>query len=46
MNPELPVFREAISVCLQELLGIEHMENLTPVENLKFGQEVEEWSET
>ena len=38
-----PVFREAISVCLQELLGIEHMENLTPVENLKFGQEVEEW---
>ena len=36
-------FREAISVCLQELLGITFMENLSPPEVVEFEREVEEW---
>ena len=36
-------FREAISVCLQELLGINHMENLSPPEVVEFEREVEIW---
>ena len=36
-------FREAIAVCLQELLGIRRMENLSPLEVVKFEEEVTEW---
>ena len=36
-------FREAVAVCLQELLGIEQVENLTPFEIVEFSKEVEYW---
>ena len=38
-----PAFREAIAVCLQELLGIEQVQNLTPSEIVQFEKEVETW---
>ena len=36
-------FTEAISICLQEILGIECMETLTPAESVKFEKEVSLW---
>ena len=36
-------FREAVAVCLQELLGIEKVENLAPSEIVEFAKEVEYW---
>ena len=36
-------FREAVALCLQELLGIEQVENLAPSEIVEFAKEVEYW---
>jgi hypothetical protein len=38
-----PEFREKISECLQEILGIERLENLNPKETGKFEKEVDLW---
>ena len=36
-------FHEAVALCLQELLGIEQVENLAPSEIVEFAKEVEYW---
>ena len=38
-----PDFREAIAICLQEILDIEKLENLSPLEVVKFEEVVSNW---